>query len=24
LAYAGNNTPVATNFFGVNRYAWGG
>lgn len=24
IAYAGNTTPAATNFFGVNRYAWGG
>lgn len=24
LAYAGAATPAATNFFGVNRYAWGG
>jgi hypothetical protein len=24
LAYAGNTTPGNTNFFGVNRYAWGG
>ena len=24
IAYAGAATPAATNFFGVNRYAWGG
>jgi len=24
IAYAGAATPVSTNFFGVNRYAWGG